>query len=539
MSSKDKAKMDNRERLREITEVLRRNKITRGITPEKLRVILEELGPTYIKLGQIMSLHSDILPQRYCRELMKLTSEVAPMPFPEVEEVINRSYREDWHSFFSSIDYTPLGSASIAQVHHATLISGEEVVIKVQRKGIYDTMARDIGLMHRAVRLLPPIGSLKDVVDLDMVLDEMWKVAQEEMDFLQEASNIEEFARNNAGIAYIRVPKLYRDLTTQRVLVMEYVDGFSINESAHLKAAGYDLDEIGSKLVNNYIKQVMEDGFFHADPHPGNVKVSEGKIVWIDMGMMGRLTEHDRKCMIRGVRGIAVNDIAMVEDAILDLCDLEEKPDTGKLYRDLRELLGHYTKSSMGSINVADFFEDVLDVMKENHMALPHGMTMLARGLTHMEGVLADISPDISMAEIAAGRIREDYISNFNLKTELSRNGKKIYRSLYKTVEIPPLVKSALEEYLRGQARVNLELDSTPTFTALLRKLVRNLVIGMWVAGLLIGSSILCTTDMSPKFMGIPALGAFGFLTALAICVFLAIRHIVTRPRSKKRRRKK
>lgn len=531
--------MDNRERLREITEVLRRNKITRGITPEKLRVILEELGPTYIKLGQIMSLHSDILPQRYCRELMKLTSEVAPMPFPEVEEVINRSYREDWHSFFSSIDYTPLGSASIAQVHHATLISGEEVVIKVQRKGIYDTMARDIGLMHRAVRLLPPIGSLKDVVDLDMVLDEMWKVAQEEMDFLQEASNIEEFARNNAGIAYIRVPKLYRDLTTQRVLVMEYVDGFSINESAHLKAAGYDLDEIGSKLVNNYIKQVMEDGFFHADPHPGNVKVSEGKIVWIDMGMMGRLTEHDRKCMIRGVRGIAVNDIAMVEDAILDLCDLEEKPDTGKLYRDLRELLGHYTKSSMGSINVADFFEDVLDVMKENHMALPHGMTMLARGLTHMEGVLADISPDISMAEIAAGRIREDYISNFNLKTELSRNGKKIYRSLYKTVEIPPLVKSALEEYLRGQARVNLELDSTPTFTALLRKLVRNLVIGMWVAGLLIGSSILCTTDMSPKFMGIPALGAFGFLTALAICVFLAIRHIVTRPRSKKRRRKK
>ena len=538
MGSRDQAKMDNRERLREITGVLRRNKITRGITPEKLRVILEELGPTYIKLGQIMSLHSDILPQRYCSELMKLNSEVAPMPFSDVEEVINRSYREDWHAVFAALDERPLGSASIAQVHHAVLKTGEEVVVKVQRKGIYDIMARDIGLLHRAVRLLPPIGNLKDVVDLDMVLDEMWKVAQEEMDFLQEAANIEEFSRNNSGIAYIRVPKLYREYTTQRVLVMEYVDGFAINESAHLRAAGYDLEEIGNKLVNNYIKQVMEDGFFHADPHPGNVKVADGRIVWIDMGMMGRLTEHDRKCMVRGVQGIAVNDVSIVEGALLDLCDLDEKPDSGMLYRDLRELLGRYTKSSMGSINVAQFLEEVLDVMKNNHMRLPHGVSMLARGLTHMEGVLAEISPDINMIEIASNRMRENYLEHFDLKSELKRSGKQLYRSIYKTAEIPPLIKSALEEYLRGQARVNLELDATPSLSALLRKLVRNLVMGMWVAGLLIGSSIICTTDMKPKLLGIPAIGAIGFLAAMAICVFLAIRHIVTRKRTKKPRKK-
>jgi ubiquinone biosynthesis protein len=538
VGKKDQAKIDNRERLKEITGVLRKNKITRGITPEKLRIILEELGPTYIKLGQIMSLHSDILPQRYCTELMKLNSNVTPMPFSEVEDVLNHSYREDWHAFFGAIDETPLGSASIAQVHHAVLSTGEEVVVKVQRRGIYDIMARDIGLLHRSVRLLPPIGNLKDVVDLNMVLDEMWKVAQEEMDFLQEAANIEEFARNNSGIAYIRVPKLYREFTTQRVLVMEYVDGFAINESAHLKAAGYDLDEIGNKLVNNYIKQVMDDGFFHADPHPGNVKVSDGKIVWIDMGMMGRLTDHDRKCMIRGVQGIAVSDVAIVEGALLDLCDLDEKPDSGLLYRDLRELLGRYTKSSMGSINVAQFLEEILDVMKNNHMRLPHGVSMLARGLTHMEGVLSEISPDINMIEIASNRMREDYLEHFDLRKELMRGGKQLYRSAYKTVEIPPLVKSALEEYLRGQARVNLELDATPALSALLRKLIRNLVMGMWVAGLLIGSSIVCTTDMKPKLLGIPAIGALGFLSALAICAFLAIRHIVTRKRTRKRRKK-
>ena len=213
-AASDKAQIDNRARLREIRAVLGRHQITRGVTPEKLREILEDLGPTYVKLGQIMSLHSDVLPQRYCDELMKLTSEVTPMPFEQVEEVINRSYREDWHQIFASIEKNTLGSASIAQVHKAKLLDGRDVIVKVERKGIYDTMARDIGLLKRAVGILPPVGGLKNVVDLEMVLDELWATAQEEMDFLKEAANMEEFTRNNQGINYIRCPKLYHEYTT-------------------------------------------------------------------------------------------------------------------------------------------------------------------------------------------------------------------------------------------------------------------------------------------------------------------------------------
>ncbi len=160
-------------RLREITAVLRRHNITKGVTPEKLRLILEDLGPTFIKLGQIMSMHSDILPKRYCDELMRLRSEVAPMPFTDVQDVINRSYGHSWTEVFSSIDETPLGSASIAQVHAGGSADGEQVVVKVQRKGIYENMARDIGLLHKAVKLLPPV-SIKGMADLDMVLDELW-----------------------------------------------------------------------------------------------------------------------------------------------------------------------------------------------------------------------------------------------------------------------------------------------------------------------------------------------------------------------------
>ena len=528
-AASDKAQIDNRARLREIRAVLGRHQITRGVTPEKLREILEDLGPTYVKLGQIMSLHSDVLPQRYCDELMKLTSEVTPMPFEQVEEVINRSYREDWHQIFASIEKETLGSASIAQVHKAKLLDGRDVIVKVERKGIYDTMARDIGLLKRAVGILPPVGGLKNVVDLEMVLDELWATAQEEMDFLKEAANMEEFTRNNQGIHYIRCPKLYHEYTTSRVLVMEYIGGCPVDDKETLLAEGYDLGEIGRKLVNNYVKQVMEDGFFHADPHPGNVKVMDGKIVWIDMGMMGRLTNRDRNLMARAVRAIAVGDIAVLESTIMELGDIQGKIDSGKLYGELRDLMDRYGNASMGSIDAVEFFKDVMEIMKDNKIKLPHGMTMLVRGLTQMQGVLLNISPDINMAEIAAGRLKEEMFQNFDFKTEAAKAGRRIYKAAGRTLDIPPLVKIALEEYLKGQGRINMQLDATKSFSNLMRRLVRNVVMGLWVMALLISSSIICTTDMKPQLLGIPALGFFGYVLAFAICLYIFIRHFLTR----------
>ena len=282
MQKNKDASTAHKSRLREITAVLKKHGITRGVTPEKLRLILEDLGPTFIKIGQIMSMHSDILPKRYCDELMRLCYDVAPMPFKEVTEVIEAAYGCPFFDVFSEIDEKPLGSASIAQVHRAMLLDGSRVVVKVQRKDIYETMARDIALLHKAVKLVPPV-SIKGMVDLDMVLDELWAVTREEMNFLTEAANMEEFAKNNQDVAYVDVPKIYQEYTTMQVLVMEFVEGCGVNDKEYLLENGYDLQEIGSKLVDNYIKQVMEDGFFHADPHPGNVKIREGKIVWIGL----------------------------------------------------------------------------------------------------------------------------------------------------------------------------------------------------------------------------------------------------------------
>lgn len=511
-----------------MTSVLKKYKITQGLTPEKLRLILQELGPTYIKLGQIMSLHSDILPKEYCEELMKLCSDVEPMPFEQVEEVLYESFGCKWNEIFSRIDKKPLGAASIAQVHYAVLKNGDEVVVKVQRKGIHDIMSRDITMLHKAVRLVPPVP-IKGIVDFDMVLDEMWAVTQEEMNFLTEASNMEEFARNNKDIVFAATPCLYREYTTSCVLVMEYIDGYRIDDKENLQKDGYDLNEIGSKLVDNYIKQVIEDGFFHADPHPGNVHIRDGKIVWMDMGMMGRLSERDKKEIGKAVTGIALNDIGMIQDAVLAVGDFRGEPDTARLYKDIRMLIDKYGNQEMGQIDVAVFMQELMEIMKTNKIALPHGFTMLARGLTQMEGVLADIAPSINMVEIAAARLKVQMWQNFDWKSELKNTGKTLYKSAHRAITLPQQLAHIIEEYERGQTRINLDMHSSDQLSGLLHRLVRNIVMGLWVMALLISSSIVCTTDMKPRILGIPALGVLGYLFAVIIVLYTIVKHFISR----------
>ena len=362
-----------------------------------------------------------------------------------------------------------------------------------------------------------------------MVLDELWAVTREEMNFLKEASNMEEFAKKNKDIAFVGSPRLYQEYTTSYVLVMEYIDGCGIDDKEKLLEEGYDLKEIGTKLVDNFIKQVMEDGFFHADPHSGNVKIREGKIIWIDMGMMGRLTEHDREMIGKAVRGVALHEVELIQEAVLALGEFKEKPDQSKLHEDIDGLLLKYGSMDMGNIDIAAVMTDLMEVMKENKIKMPHGLTMLARSMTHMEGVLADIAPEINMVDIASARIAGSFFKNLDLKKELKSGGRSLYRSLQKAVDIPSLLADILRGYLKGQTRINLDLHVSSELSELLRRLVRNIVMGLWVMALLISSSIICTTDMSPKIWGIPAIGAFGYLIAFVIVMYVFVKHLFSK----------
>lgn len=306
-------------RLREMVAVLRKREVVRGMTPEKLRMILEDLGPTFVKLGQVMSMRPDFLPPDYCDELMKLQSSAKPLPFAIILDVIEQEYNRRWNQVFSFIDEEALGSASIAQVHRAVLTSGEKVVVKVQRPGIYQIMSKDIVLLKRAATLIKVLSSSQDVIDFNMVLDEMWTIAKQEMDFLMEADHIEEFQHLNSEIDYVASPRVFRQLSTQHILVMEFVDGVRIDDFDSLRAKGYDIDMMGRHLGENYVKQIIEDGFFHADPHPGNIWIRNGRIVWLDLGMMGRLSGRDRMAIRKAVYALATHDTFEMKAAVLSL----------------------------------------------------------------------------------------------------------------------------------------------------------------------------------------------------------------------------
>ena len=521
--SKDTAR-SSASRLRELVAVLRRHDVLHDMTPQKLRRVLEDLGPTYVKLGQSMSMRTDLLPQAYCDELGKLCMTVQPVPFPEILKRIHEEYGRHATQIFSWIDPTPLGSASIAQVYRATLReTGEKVVIKVQRPGIHDTMALDVKLMHKAVRLLRHmgLGQTMEVIDFDAVIDELWRVAQQEMNFLLEADHNEEFAARNQDVAYVGCPKINRSLTTERILVMEQIEGIPIDHLDELREAGYDIEEIGEKLAENYTKQVLDDAFFHADPHQGNLWIRDGKIIFLDLGMMGRLTQQDRRLLRRAFGAAAVHDVAAVETVERCVGTPGRYIDHARLYDSIDELLRKYLNENLSEINLGLLVQQLLNLANTFDIAIPASITMLARGMMTLEGVIAKCCPQVSLARIIRAHLSGEAQANFDLKKEAIHGARQFFESAKGAVEIPATLSDLLKMAAKGHAKLNLEIVGSEEPLKKIDTMVNKLIVCIIAASLLMGSSIICTTKIGPLLLGQPLVGIAGFFLAFALCAVL------------------
>lgn len=517
---------EKRSRLSEMLEVLKQNEIAHGLTPQKLRKIMEELGPTFVKLGQILSMRADLIPSAYCEELTRLRSQVTPMPGSEVKRVIRQEYGiNSIHEVFLSFDTKPLGSASIAQVHKAVLRNGNPVVVKVQRHGIKETMGQDVAILRKAIGLIKFAPDLGDPLDFRIMLEEMWVVAQQEMDFLIEASHLDEFARLNRDIQYIGSPKVEKHLTTSRVLVMEYVQGIPVDHKDHLLEQGYDPNEIARKLAANYAKQVLDDGFFHADPHPGNIAVRDGKIIWLDLGMVGKISQRDRGMLRAAVQAIVHDDVYELKNVVLSMGVLRQKINHAALYNDIDLMMTKYASADFATINLGRFIVELNDLTNRHHIGMPEGVSMLGRGLMTIEGVLADLDPSINFIEIVAGHLAE---KELDLRKELKETSFTALAALRKTMDIPAHLADILKMTVKGQTKINLEITGSEEPLATIDVMVNKIILAIICAGLLIGSSLICTTDMQGKLFGIPALGTVGFLLAVilgAVIVYDILRH--------------
>ena len=508
-------------RLHEIVDILRRSDMIHGVTPQKLRIMLEELGPTFVKLGQIMSMRSDMLPQAYCDELKKLRSGVVPMPFETVEEILAAQYGRPAEDVFAWIDRTPLGSASVAQVHAARLPSGQPVVIKVQRRGIHRIMEEDIAILRRAARLLKIVPRAGDVIDFNGLLDELWTVSQQEMNFLVEAEHLERFGALNEDVAYASSPRVYRELSTASVLVMENISGIPIDHLDELRAAGYALGEIGEKLAENYIKQILDDGFFHADPHPGNLRIRDGKIIWIDFGMMGTLQRSDKDLMKKAVQAIGSNDTELMVDVILTLGVHDGRIDYTLFYDDMEIFMKKYIHMDLNEINLGDAIQEVFTIAHKHRISMPKGISMLARGLVTMESTMTLLDPKTNIIQIAAAHVSEHIFKKLDAKKEAVNAGRKLYEAGKRTLDIPIQFSELMRMITKGRIKLNLEIMDSSVPLKTINHMVNKLVVGIVSCGLLMASSLICTTDMTPKVLGIPAIGFIGYMTAVFLGMWL------------------
>ena len=508
-------------RLKEMVAVLRKYDVVRGMTPEKLRHILEDLGPTFVKLGQVMSMRPDFLPQEYCDELMKLQNGAKPLPFSTILEVIEQEYSRRWNKVFASIDEEVLGSASIAQVHRAVLTTGERVVVKVQRPGIYKVMARDMVLLRRASRLVRVVSHSQDVIDFDMVLEEMWGIAKQEMDFLIEADHIEEFRHLNQDEAFVTCPNVYRNLTTQHILVMEYVDGVRIDDFDGLRARGVDITLLGRRLGENYVKQIIEDGYFHADPHPGNIWVRGGRIVWLDLGMMGRLSNRDRTAIRKAVIALANHDTFEMKTAVLALGVPRGHINHTALYQDIDALMAQYSTLDFRDLKMGVLTRQIMNILRVHHIACPQGLSMFARGLLTIEGVMRLVCPKVSFVEIFAKSLQLNYKKNFDWREEISKAKRESYLLMRKSMALPEQISDILKMTMSGQTKVNLDLTGSEEPLRHVDKMVNRVIVAVLCAALLLGSSTICTTNMTPKIMEIPLLGFVGYLIAFVLSIRL------------------
>ncbi|WP_286167069.1 AarF/UbiB family protein [Clostridium sp. D33t1_170424_F3] len=500
--------------MREIMSILAKQDLVRGVTPKKMRMVLEELGPTFVKLGQLLSMRRDMIPAAYCEELALLRTDVQPLPFSEIKRVVESEYKQPLQNIFLSFCEEPLGSASIAQVHEAVLKDGRRVVVKVQRPGIHETMSQDITLLHRAADLLK-LTEIGTVVDLHMVLGEMWTAAQQEMDFLLEAKNAQEFRERNQWIAFVDCPNIEHRYTTGKVLVMEYIDGIPIDDLKALQLEEYDCNEIGLKLADHYVKQVVDDGFFHADPHPGNIRIRNGKIVWIDLGMMGRLSTRDQTLFRDGVKAMARGDVDELKRIVLTVGVCTAPVDHIKLYSDIDDFLSRYGKMDLGGMNLGQIVEELMNLAGEHHISLPKGMSMLSRGILTLEGVLATLSPEINLLQIMANRMSAGFLRDFDWKQEMAGNGRRLYESAHKAVDIPAQVSDLLRIGTKGQAKLNLEWIGSVQPLAKIDGMVHKIVKCILAAAFWIGSCLLCAADIQPKAFGIPWIALLGFIAAL------------------------
>ena len=516
--------MGRRQRIGQMIRLVRKYRVWDNLTPVRFRCLLEELGPTFVKMGQILANRSEILPQPFCDELRQLRSNVDPVPYQVVLECLEAEYGQALGEIFDAIDPNPLGSASLAQVHRARLVTGEDVAVKVQRPGAQQVMAQDIDIMRSIVNIASKFVKTDQFIDLRAVVEELWRSFREETNFLAEARNLDDFHSFHASTRGISCPRSYLQFCTEHVVVMDYIDGISISEPERLVKEGYDLEDIGARIVEDYSTQVLDDGFFHADPHAGNIILKDGIIYFIDLGMIGRMSSHDRGIVKDMIFAVAENDVPKLKDSLMRFAVTRgdsAQLDHSTFLSDLDFIVADFASLDLRDLDIGEFLTSLVNLARKNDVELPAVVTMFARGMVTLEGLLSEYMPDVNMIQIITAHIKNEK-STYARACDMSRDFAKMsLRAAKGSLETAEYMGLASRMLTRGQLKVNTQIMGSDEVLRHLGGIIDRASMAIVIAGLFIGSSIVYFAKIEPVVFGIPVIGFLGYMSALVLALML------------------
>lgn len=473
--------------------------------PQRVRLVLQDLGPTAIKFGQWMSTRPDVLPMDYIVEFEKLQDRVPTFPYAEVEMIIKQELGGDIATFFEHFSKKVIASGSIAQVHKAKLKDGPTVAVKVQRPKIREIIKTDMEILKDLAKLAGDHISKSEVYDPMEILEEFAYAIDLQLDFLNEAKDMDTFRNNFREIDYVLVPKVFSELTTTRLITMEYLEGVKINDLKAIDEAGFDKQAIQINLYNAYLKQIYLDGFFHGDPHPGNLFVMPRHVIgFTDFGIMGFLDKQAKENIARLFLAVMKKDSREMAEVMFDIGIVKGDINFEHFSSDLDKVLRKYHGVTLKNMRLGDVLRDMVKVMKRHKMRMLPNLALLTVTLISAEGLVISIDPEFDTYEEASPFIKElvsKRMNPLNSFIEFGRNFENYYDVFSK---LPRRIDRILKNVEKGDLRIIFKDERLENLNLVIDKASNRLIAGTIISAIILGLSIVTLSGMEPVIFGIP-----------------------------------
>jgi len=511
------------------------NSVAAHARPLHLRLALEELGTTFIKLGQILSTRADLLPPEYLVELGKLQDSAPPVASEEIQQAIVSELGQPIEKLFAEFDPLPLAAASIGQAHAATLWDGTEVVVKVRRPGVVEQVNEDLEILRELAVTASRHWNFADQYDLIGLVEEFSQTLRSELDYIREGHSAERFAANFASDPHVHVPRVFWEATTARVLTLERISGVKINDLAALDQQGTDRRWLADYATNIVLKMVCEDGIFHADPHPGNFFIEKnGTIGLIDFGMVGVLDERSQELLAELLIAINRQDADRLVDVFLDLGVTRKRIDRASVRRDIDHLLSIYWGLPLGELKVTALLNDIYSVMRRHHLHLPPNLALLLKTVIMIEGLGVNLDPDFQLTNSLTPYTERLVLRQYAPSRWVRGFGRASLDLAKLAAELPQHLRRVVTEAENGNLQIGMRPEGFDSVIDRLERIANRIVLGVIAAAFINGLAVLVSVYKPPGWERWGwVVFAFGFCCALVLGVYLA--WSILRPKSMRR----